>query len=78
MGTITIKALHGFIWSKNNISRGTKGRLFHSIVQNIVLCWAEIWPHTTKWRDKIREMGLDYMRRRLQLTRKDRVHNEIV
>lgn len=35
-------------------------------------------PHTTKRKDRIRTVELDYMKRCLQLLQTDIVHNEIV
>ncbi|PSN48045.1 hypothetical protein C0J52_09109 [Blattella germanica] len=43
-----------------------------------MLYGAEMWPIATKVRDRIRTVELDYMRRCLQLTREDRVRNEVV
>jgi len=74
MGKKATKALHGVIWN-NNIRQEVKRRLFHCVVENIVLYGAEMWPQTQKIRDKIRTVEMDYMRRCLQLTRKDRVRN---
>lgn len=74
-GKQATRTLHGIIWNKT-ISKENKKRIFNSIVQNIVLYGAEVWPLTTRVRDKIRTVEMDYMRRCLQLTREDKVRNE--
>ena len=74
-GKQATKALHGLIWN-NNLTKENKNRIFQSIVQNIVLYGAEMWPMTTTIRNKIRTVELDYLRRCLQVTRNDRLRTE--
>lgn len=75
MGKKATKALHGLLWNRN-ISQDTKKRLFHSVVENIVLYGAEMWPLTKNIRNKIRTVEMDFMRRCLQVTRRDRLRTE--
>ena len=51
-------------------------RIFQSIVQNIALYEAKMWPMTTTIRNKLRSVELDYMRRCLQITKSDRVRTQ--
>ena len=75
MGRRATRALHGVIWNKH-INKNTKKRIFQSIIETITTYGSEMWPMTQKIRDKIRTVELAYMRRCLQLTRKDRVRTE--
>ena len=75
LGRQATRVLHGLIWNKN-ISKEVKKMMFHSLVENIMLYGAEMWPVTQKTRDRIRTVELDYMRRCLQLTREDRIRTE--
>lgn len=68
------KTLQGLIW--NNMI--TKKIIFQSLIQNIVLYGAEIWPMTSTDRNKIRAVELNYFRRRLKLTRDNRIRTEEV
>lgn len=77
LGKNATRTLHGLIWNKT-ITQEVKKNMFHSLIENIMLYGAEMWPITTKVRDRIRTVELDYMRRCLQLTREDRVRNEVV
>lgn len=75
MGKRATRALHGLLWNEI-LTLDTKKRLFHSIVENVVLYGAEMWPLTRAVRDRIRTVELDYMRRCLRVTRRDRVRTE--
>lgn len=74
-GKRAIKALHGTIWNKN-ITKETKRNIFKAIIESITTYGGEMWPMTKKVRDKIRTVELDYMRRCLQYTRRDRIRTE--
>lgn len=77
MGRNAIKALHSLIWN-NVLRQDTKRRIFHSVVENIILYGAEMWPLTKRRRDRIRSVELDFMRRSLQITKLDKIRNEVV
>ncbi len=77
MGRNAIKALHGLIWN-NVLRQDTKRRIFHSVVENIILYGAEMWPLTKRHRDRIRSVELGFMRRSLQIRRLDTIRNEVV
>lgn len=47
MGKKATKALHSVIWN-SNIRQEIKKRIFHTVVENIVLYGGEMWPQTKK------------------------------
>lgn len=75
MGKMATKSLHGILWNEN-IRQETKLHIFHSIVESIVLYGAEMWPQTQTTRNRIRTVELDFMRRCLKVTRRDRIRTE--
>lgn len=66
---IATKTLHELTWH-NNIRRKTKDDYF--IIENFFHEGNEMWPLTTKWRDKIPKVELDCMGEGLQLTKTGR------
>ncbi|KAF2889505.1 hypothetical protein ILUMI_16668 [Ignelater luminosus] len=56
------KALHGTMYNRH-LTKETKRKIFHTVIESITTYGGEMWPLTNKRRDKIRAVELDYMRR---------------
>lgn len=74
-GKAATRALHGVLWN-NNIRKETKKNIFHSIIESITLYGGEVWPVTESLRNKIRTVELDFLRRCLQITKRERWRTE--
>lgn len=71
------RMLHPVLWN-NTISNENKRRIFTAIVESILTYGCEAWSMNASLYAKVRTVEMDFWRRCLQLTRLDRVRNEVV
>jgi len=63
------------IWKAQDIAKGTKVMLYHTLVQDIVLYNAETWTLKEEHKRKLRVFKMSVLRRICGITRRDRRRN---
>lgn len=68
------QTLNSILWSKY-IKNETKIRIYHSIVQSILLYGSDTWELTKRDKQRINAVEMDFLRRSCRVSRMDRIRN---